>query len=322
MKCRVCRQPAVIDIRRHNANFCIDHLVRHCRQQVERAIDEFKMFGPDDRLLVAVSGGKDSLAAWDLLNDLGYEADGLYVGLGIGEYSDASLHHARTFAQQRELKLNEVDLVSEHGFGVREAATATGRVPCSACGLAKRHIFDAATVAGNYDAIVTGHNLDDEAAVLYGNTLRWNVDYLGRQRPVLPATNGFPRKVKPLVRMGEREMAAYCVVKGIDYLVDECPMAVGNSHIGYKEALNRLEAESPGTKAAFYFGFLKNAVDRFDTRIETDEMQRCSSCGAPSTNDVCAFCRLEHRVTSAATLASPQPVAISTPANETTNGSS
>ena len=45
---------------------------------------------PGERVLVAVSGGKDSLALWDLLLDLGYEADGLYLGLGIGGYSDAS----------------------------------------------------------------------------------------------------------------------------------------------------------------------------------------------------------------------------------------
>ena len=48
-------------------------------------IDEFDMISPDDRVLVAVSGGKDSLAVWDILRALGYEADGFYVGLGIGE---------------------------------------------------------------------------------------------------------------------------------------------------------------------------------------------------------------------------------------------
>ena len=82
--------------------------------------------------------------------------------------------------------------------------------------------------------------------MLFGNTLRWNTDYLGRQLPVLPARHGFPRKVKPLVRLAERETAAYCVVRGIDYIVDECPMAAGNRHLGYKEALNAIEARSPG----------------------------------------------------------------------------
>ena len=98
MKCRVCRQPAVIDIRRHNAAFCEPCFIRHCQEQVRRAIEAFDMIRPGDRVLVAVSGGKDSLALWDLLLDAGVAADGLYLGLGIGEYSDESGRYARAFA--------------------------------------------------------------------------------------------------------------------------------------------------------------------------------------------------------------------------------
>src|SRR5215207_11257756 len=96
-KCRVCRGPAIIDLPRHNANFCAEHFMELCRRQVTKAIEKFDMFTPDDRILVAVSGGKDSLAVWDLLLDLGYAADGLYVGLGIGDYSDTSGDYARRF---------------------------------------------------------------------------------------------------------------------------------------------------------------------------------------------------------------------------------
>ncbi len=87
---------------------------------------------------------------------------------------------------------------------------------------------------------------------------------------MLPARPGLPRKVKPLVRLGEREMAAYCVLRGIDYIVDECPMAAGNRHLGYKEALNAIEATSPGSKHDFYFGFLARASDRFQAEAEAD----------------------------------------------------
>ena len=71
MKCVVCKGPAIIDIRRHNANFCTDHFLEQCQRQVTKAIDEYSMIEPDDQVLVAVSGGKDSLAVWDLLVQLG-----------------------------------------------------------------------------------------------------------------------------------------------------------------------------------------------------------------------------------------------------------
>ena len=133
--------------------------------------------------------------------------------------------------------------------------------------------------------------------MLLGNVLRWETGYLGRQHPVLPAAPGFVRKVKPLVRLGERETAAYCVLSGIDYQVEECPMAAGNRHLGYKEVLNALEDRSPGSKAAFLFGFLERGHERFAGARPTRarELGACTVCGAPTPGDVCAFCRLRAR---------------------------
>lgn len=293
-KCRVCRQPAIIDLPRHNANFCAEHFLELCRRQVVKAIEHWKLLERDDKVLVAVSGGKDSLAVWDLLVDLGYQADGLYVGLGIGDYSDTSAEYARAFAAARGLRLIEVNLRAEYGYDIPTAAKATRRVPCSACGLSKRHLFDKAAIDGGYTALVTGHNLDDEAAVLLGNTLRWEVDYLARQMPLLPARDGFPKKVKPLVRLTERETAAWCVVRGIDYLVDECPMAAGNKHLHYKAMLNSMEAESPGSKASFYLNFVERMLPLLAGHQADDResLGSCAECGAPTSGDVCAFCRL------------------------------
>ena len=165
-----------------------------------KAIDHFKMIARDDRVLVAVSGGKDSLAVWDLLIELGYQADGLYVGLGIGEYSDTSAEYARAFAAEHGLDLVEVGLRDQYGYDIPTAARATRRAPCSACGMTKRHIFDKAALEGGYTVLVTGHNLDDEAAVLFGNTLRWDVEYLARQLPVLQAR-----------RVSRRRSSRWCV---------------------------------------------------------------------------------------------------------------
>jgi uncharacterized protein (TIGR00269 family) len=298
VKCRRCKAPALIDVRRHNAAFCADCFVHHCQEQVRRAIDAFDMIRPGERVLVAVSGGKDSLGAWDLLIDLGYQTDGLYLGLGIGDYSDASGRYARDFAAGRGLKLVEIDIPAEYGFDIETAAATVRRPPCGACGLSKRHLFNQAALDGGYDVVATGHNLDDEAAVLFGNVLRWDAEYLGRQYPVLPASPGFVRKVKPLVRLSEREMAAYCVIRGIDYIVEECPMAEGNRHLAYKEALNTLEQRSPGAKANFLFSFLERGHDRFaaDAESERADLTPCTVCGSPTTGEVCAFCRMNQRV--------------------------
>ena len=301
MKCRRCKEPAVIDVRRHNAAFCKPCFQHFCEEQVRRAIDHFKMVQPSDRMLVAVSGGKDSLALWDILVRLGYQADGLYIGLGIGDYSDESATYARDFASERSLNLIEISLPTDYGFNIPDGSKVANRAPCSACGLSKRHLFNQAALDGNYDVVATGHNLDDEAAVLLGNVLRWEAGYLGRQFPVLHASDGFVKKVKPLVRLSEREMAAYCVINRIEYILEECPMAAGNRHIGYKEMLNQLEEQSPGTKGMFLSGFFDKAHARFDAAavIEREGLNPCTQCGAPTTNDVCAFCKLQVRASGA-----------------------
>ena len=145
VKCRVCRGPAVIDLPRHNANFCAEHFLELCRDQVAKAIDDYDMITPGERVLVAVSGGKDCLAVWDLLLDLGYEADGLYLGLGIGELQRrvGGVRRAAFAADARPASCIEVDLREDYGYDIPTAAAVTRRVPCSACGLSKRHLFDA-----------------------------------------------------------------------------------------------------------------------------------------------------------------------------------
>jgi tRNA-5-methyluridine54 2-sulfurtransferase len=295
MKCRRCKAPAVVEIRRHNAAFCAACFLRHVREQVRRAIEKHDMFKPTERVLVAVSGGKDSLALWDVLLELGYRADGLYLGLGIGEYSERSHEVARAFARERDAHLVEIDLARDYGFDVPTAGRKGSRSTCAVCGLSKRYVFNRAAREGGYDVIATGHNLDDEAATLLGNTLRWQTDYIARQSPVLPAEEGFARKVKPLYRLSELETAAFAFLRGIDYVVEECPLVGGNTQLRYKEAMNQLESTSPGTKAQFFLGYLDRAAPLFATQDEV-RLVGCERCGQPTTGRFCAFCRARAQI--------------------------
>jgi tRNA-5-methyluridine54 2-sulfurtransferase len=299
-----CREAAVMEVARHRAAYCAEHFVDHVRSQVRDAISRHDMLSYNDRILVAVSGGKDSLALWDVLLDMGYRADGLYLGLGIGEYSDESGALVAAYARSRGAVLHTVDLASEYGYTIPEATGMRNRSSCGVCGLSKRYVFNRVALQHGYDVMATGHNLDDEAAQLLGNVLRWQTPFMARQSMVLPATEeGMAKKVKPLYRLGEREMAAYCVIKGLDYVVEECPMVGGNTVMRYKDALNELERHSPGTKAQFLFGFLDRVrpVHFADADTDAQSLAGCAECGQPTSTRsdgpvVCAFCRTRERV--------------------------
>ena len=292
--CVVCRAPAAIEEPRHRSAWCAAHFPDHVQGQIRKAIDRpvagstERMFSYGDRLLVAVSGGKDSLALWDALLDMGYRADGLYVGLGIGGYSQRSGEVCEDFAARRAeprgARLLTVDLAEEYGYTTPSGSQAAKRSTCGVCGLSKRYVFNRVAVEEGYDVMLTGHNLDDEAATLLGNVLRWQDDFLARQRPVLPATGANQvRKCKPLYRLSEREMAAYCVVRGIDYVVEECPLVEGNTGHELKEALSVLERGAPGAKAQFLFGFLERHAERFaEEDDDGPELAACDRCGMPT----------------------------------------
>nr|MBN1229098.1 adenine nucleotide alpha hydrolase family protein [Anaerolineae bacterium] len=308
MKCRKCKDKAVINMRHHKLALCKDHYLAWVLEQTERFICKYHMFTVNEKVLIAVSGGKDSLALWDVLLSLGYQVDGIYINLGIDAgigYSERSLSMIRKFMETHgEAVLKVVDVPVTYGASITTAASRTHRGkgrPCSVCGLTKRHIMNRIAEEGGYDVLVTGHNLDDEAAVLLGNTLTWQTGYLARQAPVLPASGaGLVRKAKPFCRFYERETAAYALLAGIDYVYDECPHAVGAKSIYYKELLNTLEEERPGAKLQFYLNFLR-ARDEGAFRVfeEQVELNKCSQCGQPtSLVGLCTFCRTWQQVNS------------------------
>jgi uncharacterized protein (TIGR00269 family) len=296
MKCRKCGGSAALELRRHNAAFCSPHFVEFFKKQVAEAIHKHRMFTRDEPVLVAVSGGKDSLALWDVLIEDGYRTAGLYLDLGIFDYSQESRARCEAFASARGQKLHVERVAEAVGAPIPEVQKVTRRPTCSACGLSKRYLMNRAALEHGYAVVATGHNLDDEAATLFGSVLHWQTEALPRQSPALASTHArLARRVKPLYRLSEFETAAYAFLRRIDYIVDECPFAKGATSLAHKELLNRLEEVSPGAKHNFLFGFLDKARAAFE-RLEDVQLRECSACGQVTTGEICAFCKLADQV--------------------------
>jgi uncharacterized protein (TIGR00269 family) len=288
----------------HRLALCKPHYLDWFCAQTERTIQKYRLLDKSQSILVAVSGGKDSLALWDVLHRLGYHVDGLYIQLGIDEgiqYSTQSLACSQRFADTHQLTLHVVDVQAKYGRTITEFVKA-GRQgkdrPCSICGLIKRRLFNSFPRDHGYDVVATGHNLDDEAAVLFANTLGWNTEQMARQGPVLPGSNGFTTKVKPFCRLYERETAAYTLMRGIEYIEEECPFADGSRTNYYKAILNQLEKDQPGSKLAYYTRFIQERKAGFlqNTGNQPQSLSYCPECGEiTSTGGKCALCKLLDR---------------------------
>jgi tRNA(Ile)-lysidine synthase TilS/MesJ len=315
LKCKRCRRAeAAVDLPSHNSAFCPECFFLFFRRQVSEGIRKFRLLSPEDGVLVCVSGGKDSLVLWDILMELGYRTEGLYIDLGIDGYSARSREKVLAYAAARGKEPIVVDLRAEE-IPIPEAAKAARKEECSVCGTVKRYFFNRIAARLGFTVVATGHNLDDEAARLLGNLLHWDRDHLSRQHPLLPeGPEGLVRKVKPLWRVSEMETAAYGFLKGIDYVIEECPMSVDATSLVYKEALSVIEERMPGTRRRFYQEFLygKRNVSWSpvsdsggapgapgEERSPGEEMPpgRCLACGAPTYAETCGYCRLKSRVT-------------------------
>ncbi|RUM90537.1 MAG: TIGR00269 family protein [Thermovibrio sp.] len=305
MLCRICkskgeRKKAVVYIRHHRLALCKEHFLEWFERQVQRTIKKFNMFSKNENVLVAVSGGKDSLSLWYVLNKLGYETYGFHVSLGIEgwEYSKKSLEVCKKFSERINRPLIVFDLKKEFGYSIEEIAKGVGRKDvCSVCGTFKRYLMNRIAIKEEFKVVATGHNLDDESALLLSNTMRWEVGYLGRQHPVLPEFGRFARKVKPFCFLTEKEIVSYAILNEIEYMETGCPNAKEATSAVYKRALAMLEHEMPGTKLRFYKEFLERARPTFERELKENlELNECKVCGMPTTAPVCSVCRTLERL--------------------------
>lgn len=292
MKCKVCGGNAVISLRAYNTALCEKDFISFLENRVLKTIKKYRLIADNDRLLVAVSGGKDSLSLWYILNKLNYNADGMYIDLGIEGYSDLSLEKVKKMSDTLKRPVYIFSLNDALGKGIEVISKKIKRAACSACGMIKRYIMNRACLDKGYNVIVTGHNLDDEASALMGNLLYWREEYLWKKGMELKEEEGhLSKKIKPLFLCSEREIAAYAVLSGIDYIYDECPFSVGAKSLLYKEMLNELEVHSPGTKLQFLKGYLKFR-GQVKAEARQKDMKYCVMCGYPARADRCNFCRV------------------------------
>ena len=299
MKCRVCGKPANISLRAYHTALCAEDFSLFFEKRVLTTIDKYHLVEDGDTPVIAVSGGKDSLTLWSIINKLGFASDGIYVDLGIKDYSDTSLSKIKTMADILKRKVFILHVRDTLNKGIDELARILRRAPCSACGMIKRYAMNRVCMDKGYSVLMTGHNLDDEASALLGNVLYWKEEYLWKKDIVLEGREGhLSKKVKPLFLCSERETAAYAIINGIDYVYEECPFSTDAKSLVYKSILNNLEESSPATKIAFVKGYLrtiKKAKANDDGR-QKREISDCTVCGYPAYGEKCSMCRLMEKL--------------------------
>ena len=296
-KCRVCGRRAVIKIYYARTALCREHFIQFYERRVERAMTKYGLVGKGWRVLVAVSGGKDSVSLLHVLKRLsdkmGFEVLALHIDLGIGEFSSRALSITEGLCRELSLPLIIFRVRDVLGIGVPELAKLARRPPCSVCGMVKRYVINAVAVEVGADVVATGHNLDDLAANALKEFLNQNLRGVGKLGPKTESISGIAvGRVRPLYDTPEREDLAYALVNKLPFVRTRCPyVAEGSIERYLKRYLNELDALFPGVKVSF----MRRLASNLSIYYSEEGVRKCRYCGLISSGDVCTYCKVTAR---------------------------
>jgi uncharacterized protein (TIGR00269 family) len=250
-RCDLCGVDAVYLDRVRGRHLCADHLVGDVEDRVRRTIGDYHLIRPGDRIAVALSGGKDSTT---LLHVLSRMAPGLgditltaiTVDEGISGYREVTMRVAREMAAWLRVEHRTVTFEEIAGLTLDGMVSAGGDHPCSLCGIHRRKALREAAAELGATSIATGHNLNDEAQTVIMNCLRGDLPRFTRSPAGEPAP-GSIRRIKPLFRVTEKEVALYGILTGMYRELPECPYAGTALRSEVRRMVDGLEYLHPGT---------------------------------------------------------------------------
>ena len=291
MQCMYCDQKAVSS----KPSLCKEHFDTYILEEVQKTISTYNLFTTDQKLCVAVSGGKDSLALLDILTRLGYAVEGLYINEGITNYREITEQDLHSFVQKNNIQLRTVSFKEVTGFSLDEAMK-TGKVhACTVCGTLRRYLLN--KFAKDYDIIATGHNMDDEAQTVLINLARGNTNLLLRSGPITADNDFFVKRAKPLYFISEKHVLTYCVLRNIKSQYIECPYAPQAYRAALRDQLNIVESMHPHTKRNVLETYANMKENLLITLPKQPSMGACEICGEASTDVICKTCKFTQEVT-------------------------
>ncbi len=294
IRCRLCQEiKEGVYLKSYNLKVCLNCFLNFFKKRVEKTIEKFKMFDKKEKIAVAISGGKDSVALAKVLKDLGYNINLFHINTGIDDenYAENSEKAVKKFAEKENLPLKILNLKDEIKIDIKLAAKISKKEICGVCGMVKRYLLN--REVKDFDVIVTGHTLDDEAGSLLSSLIFWK-EFMKRQWPVLKEEESLKKRAKPLTLVFEKETKLFCEILKLPYNPQPCPLR-GGPYLFFKNFIYTLEEEMPSSVLSFYKGFLKRKKE-FKWEEKKIKLEPCQRCGYLTSAKICSFCRLKEKI--------------------------
>lgn len=302
MPCKFCKTKPVITLTNNKVNLCKSCFTKYFEKKALRTIKQYKLLEKGDHIVVAVSGGKDSLSVLNLLDKtkdrMKIKLTALLIDEGIKGYRDKSVEDAKKFCKEKKIHL-EIASYKDNFGKTLDAMKKKNKdtIACSMCGVFRRSLLNKKSRELKATKLATGHNLDDEAQSILMNQLRHNIVLSSRLGPMngVKRDSRFIPRIKPFYFLTEKEVATYAYLHGLVSDFNECTYCEESYRFEIRDLLNEMEQKHPGTKHALVASFIE-ILPLLKNKFKDVEMKSCKSCGEPSSSEICNVCQISKKI--------------------------
>ena len=297
MKCDKCENGAVYVRKYSGQHLCSRCFSESILRKTAKTISRYNMIDNGERICVAVSGGKDSLALLHVLVEMSKSHNfgivAATIDEGIPGYRDEALGIVESYCRVLGVEHRVYSYEDIFGLGLDEALQRRdggSTTSCSICGTLRRKAIDHAAMDLGAETVATAHNLDDTLQTFLINMIAGDTKRIGWMDPDAPASRS--RRIKPFCEIYESEIVFYAFVNDIPFQTEPCPHMNEGIRTELREFLNRLEESHNGIKANMYGSVMK--ISRVVRDSEYADMKRriCLTCGRECTSRICSACEM------------------------------
>ncbi len=275
-----------------------ERFIENFERKVMETVRRYKLLSKRQRIVVALSGGKDSSVLLHVLNKFGYDIEALHVYMG-GTYFETLRTCARRLCRKENVNLREIDMKRALGISHSDMVKLIKKGnlklnPCYACGVLRRYLINTAAREMNADRVAVGHNLDDEAETIIMNVMKGDVELCLNLGPKTGITESgmFAQRVKPLYFCTNKETEAYARFLKLPVARERCPYLTESFRLSVREFLHRLEKINPEVKRVVVENFLAMLPRLRKKFYKGEKIGTCSVCGGASRGEVCRACKI------------------------------